>query len=277
MNDPKPISVSVWVYRGLMNAYPRAFRLAYGEAMIQIFRDLCLKGGKTGLVRVWGGVLLDYAVSLISEHTKRGAEMTRAKWIQLSGWGLAASGFLLMAGFAASSRPTFNPYNAASWPIDPILNAADLILVVVAMLLMSAGMAGLFARFQAQASLPGKAGLTIGIIAGLVSSAGAIGLGFSDSSPWWELLMFGLLGVNLGLALFGINCWRKRLFSRWNGLLLMMGVTFLLFSVASIGLLPMPESMVLPVFVFFAVTMGLVGYRLQSEATGQQASLIKNR
>ena len=44
MNNSQRISVSVWVYRGLLYAYPRSFRREYGEAMVQVFRDLCLRG-----------------------------------------------------------------------------------------------------------------------------------------------------------------------------------------------------------------------------------------
>ena len=200
--------------------------------------------------------------------------MKRSDWIQLSGWGLAVSGLLFMAGMAASTRPTYNPYNAASWPVDPLLNRVDLILVTLGMLLMSAGMAGLLERFKNRASSLGRGGLVIGIIAGLTSAVGAIGLGFSDSGPWWNLFMVGLLGVNLALVPFGISCLRERLFTSWNGIPLVAGGVFFLFAVVSMGLVEWPETVVTSMFFFFAASLGLIGYRLQSEAKGQQVAAV---
>lgn len=266
MNDSLSVSLSVRVYRGLLRAYPREFRQEYGEAMIQVFRDLCLQPGKAGLASVWGRVLLDYAVSLVSEQIERGVEMTKTKWIQLSGWGLAVSGFLLMAGFAAASRPDYNPYNAAAWPIDPILNVMGGVLITTAMLLMSAGLAGLLERFREQASMLGRGGLLIGSLAGLVSAIGAVGMGFFQNGPWWDLFMFGFLGVNLGLALFGVGCLQQRLFARWNGLPLAIGTVFLAFALATMGPIQIewPGTVGFLVFLAFALGLGLVGYQLLS-------------
>lgn len=275
MNDPLVVSLSVSVYRGLLRTYPRRFRQEYGEAMAQVFRDLCLQPGEAGLAGVWGHTLLDYAMSLVFEHMDRGVEMTRSKWIQLSGWGMAASGFLMMIGYAAQTRPTYNPYNAAAWPIDPLLNAVGIIFFTAALILMTAGMAGLLARFREQVSGLGLAGLVIGIIAGAASTAGAAGLSIFESGPWWDIFLTGLLGINLGMALFGIDCLRQRLFARWNGLPLMFGVGFLAFGLT--GLEPFqvdwPIVVVLIVLLVFALGLGLIGYRLQSEPSGHRATI----
>jgi hypothetical protein len=269
MKDPLAVSLSVSVYRGLIRTYPHKFRLEYGEAMVQVFRDLCLQPGKTGLASVWGRALLDYIVSIVSEHMDRGVAMTKTKWIQMSGWGLAASGFLLMAGFAAGSRPNYNPYNAAAWPIDPVLNVADTILMTAAMLLMSAGLVGLHERFQERTSVLGRSGLMLGSVAGLFGAIGAAGLGFFESGPWWAWFMMGFLGVNLGLALFGVDCLRQRLFARWNSLPLAIGTVFLAFALASMGPIHIewPGLVEFILLLAFALGLGLVGYLLQSRPT----------
>jgi hypothetical protein len=274
MNDPWPVSVSVRVYRRLVRAYPSKFRAVFGDEMVQVFRDLCLRGGKAGLSGVWVRALLDYAVSLVSEYVERGVAMTKSKWIQLSGWGLAVSGFLMMAGFAASTRPAYHPSNAAAWAVDPILNAVDLALILAAMLLMSAGMGGLLARFQDRAGTLGRAGLVFGAAAALVSAAGAAGLELiSDSNPWWGLFMGGFLGVNLGLLLFGVACLRRRLFARWNGLPFAVGAVFLVFILISSGLADVewPGVATVTALLAFALGLGLLGYRLQSEAVERAA------
>jgi hypothetical protein len=274
MDDPKLVSVSVWVYRGLLNAYPRSFRREYGEAMVQVFHDLCLRGREASLAGVWGRALLDFVVSLVSEHINRGAEMTRTKWIQLSGWSLAASGVLFVLGFMAASRPAYSPYNAASWPIDPFLNTYGSKIVALSMLLMSAGMAGLLARFGSRAGATGQAGLVLGTIAGLVGAVGSVGLGIVDAEPWWDIFFISFIAVNLAMVLFGIACLRRRLFTRWNGIWLAIGSVFLLFILASIGLVPWqaPEALITVMFILFALAMALVGYQQLSEAGNRQAS-----
>ena len=275
MNDPKLVSASIWVYRGLMYAFPRGFRQEYGDAMVQLFRDMCLRGGKTSLAAVWGQTLLDYAVTLVSEHVNRGVEMTRSKWIQLSGWGMASSGFLFLLGMMAANRPTYSQYNAASWPIDPFFNSYGTVILAISLLLLAAGMAGLLARFGNQAGVLGKIGLVVGTVSGLASAVGAVGLGIVDSEPWWSLFFVGFMTVNLGLTLFGISCLRRRLFSRWNGLPLAIGTLLLLFIVASMGFIPWQasNSLINAVIIFFALGMALVGFRLLSEAEGKWPAL----
>jgi hypothetical protein len=276
MDGSKLVSVSVWVYRGLLFAYPRSFRREYGEAMAQVFRDLCLRGRETSLARVWGRALLDFVVSLVSEYMNRGAEMTRSKWIQLSGWGLAASGFLFFLGFLAASRPVYSPYNAASWSIDPFLNAHGTNIIALSMLLMSAGMAGLLGRFGSRAGETGQTGLVLGITGGLVGAVGAVGLGIVDAGPWWNIFFFSLTAVILAMVLFGIACLRRRLFTRWNGVWLAGGAVFLLFIVANMALSPWqaPEALIAVMFILFALAMALVGYRLLSETDGRQVSAV---
>lgn len=269
MKDSLAVSLSVHVYRGLIRTYPRKFRQAYGEAMVQVFRDLCLQPGMMGLANVWGRALLDYIVSIVSEHMDRGVAMTKTKWIQMSGWGLAASGFLLMAGLAAGSRPDYDPYNSAAWPIDPVLNIAGPILMTAAMLLITAGLFGMGERFQGRISLMGRSGLALGIFTGLVGAMGAAGLGFFKSGAFWSWFMMGVLGVNLGLALVGFDCLRQRLFARWNGLPLAIGIVFSALVLASMGPIHIewPGLVEFILLLVFALGLGLVGYLLQSRPT----------
>jgi hypothetical protein len=273
MSDPLAVSLSVRLYRTLLLTYPRHFRMEYGESMVQVFRDLCIHGEEGGLIGVWGHALLDYAVSLVSEHMQRGVEMTKSKWIQLSGWGLAASGFLLLAGFAAASRPDYSPYNSAAWPIDPLLNKVGTILITAAMLLISAGLMGLLARFERRASDLSRIGLVFGSLGGSVSAVGAFGLGLFKNGPWWEMFMIGLLAASLGLTLFGVDCLRQRLFARWNGMPLVIGVSSLALGL-SMSLIHMewPSIVEFIALLTFAFGLGLVGYRLQSEAVENPAA-----
>jgi hypothetical protein len=271
MRDPWAVRLSLCLYQWLLGAYPQEFRCEYEDEMAIVFRDLCLQGGTVGLAGVWGRTLPDYVISLVSEHIDRGVEMTKSKWIQISGWGLAASGFLFAAGLAASSRPAYNQYNSAAWAVDPYLNAIDLWIIVLSLLLMCAGFAGMLAHFQDRAGKLGQAGLVMSIIASLVSAVGAIGLGFHDGSPWWETFSFSFLVANIGLVLFGIACLRNHLFTKWNGLPLVVGGLILAVIIVSLGLFidTTPDVLMWAVLITFTFGLGMIGYRVTVEADGK--------
>ena len=64
--------ISNCLYRILLFAYPRAYRLEYGIQMEQLFRDLCRdtyrRKGIIGLVQLWGRLLLDTVLAAMAEH-----------------------------------------------------------------------------------------------------------------------------------------------------------------------------------------------------------------
>ena len=67
-------SVLEKVYRVLLIAYPRRFRRAYGEHMVQVFGDQCREtrrsGGVAGLVRLALRTILDVMVTALQERGK---------------------------------------------------------------------------------------------------------------------------------------------------------------------------------------------------------------
>jgi hypothetical protein len=71
------LAASEWLYGGLLSLYPRAFRRRYAEEMRRDFADLSREGleegGRTELLRVWGGAFSDLALSALAE---RGTAMT---------------------------------------------------------------------------------------------------------------------------------------------------------------------------------------------------------
>ena len=71
-----PIEISERVYRGMLRAYPEAYRREYAEEMARLFRDLCRdaaeRRGTVGLLAVWAFVAGDLLGSLIREHREEG-------------------------------------------------------------------------------------------------------------------------------------------------------------------------------------------------------------
>src|SRR5918998_3432531 len=73
------LAASEWLYGALLSLYPRAFRERYAEEMRRDFADLSREGleegGRTELLRVWGGAFSDLALTAIRE---RGTAMSRS-------------------------------------------------------------------------------------------------------------------------------------------------------------------------------------------------------
>jgi hypothetical protein len=76
---------SVKIYRRLLQAYPDAFRRAFGEGMVEVFADMATdawrRNGLCGLVFMWFRVLGDLAWSVMLERRKSqngGPEMKTA-------------------------------------------------------------------------------------------------------------------------------------------------------------------------------------------------------
>jgi hypothetical protein len=161
-----PVNVSVRLYRGLIQAYPAGFRREYGDAMLQIFRDSCRRayreGGNNALLALWARTGLDYLKTILEEYARGGTNMTREKFIKLSGWALIIGSVAIFVGWLAESRPEYNQFNAASLLIDRYANLAAVPLIVMGVLLVSLGMLGLLARYGAQSGGFGRFCLGLG-------------------------------------------------------------------------------------------------------------------
>lgn len=227
-HDPQAVTRSVRLYRRLVSAYPADFRREYGEPMLQVFRDSCmraiLEGGRLALLALWARTGLDYLKTLIEEYARGGTNMTREKFIKLSGWALVFGSVALFVGWMASTRPDYNQYNAASLPIDRYANIASPLLMFLGILLLSLGLLGLLARYGSEAGGFGRFTLGFGALCGAVTLIGGLGVANYDSGPWWYLFLLGWTFQNLMLALFGIVCLRLRILPRWNGLPLLAGI-----------------------------------------------------
>jgi hypothetical protein len=273
-NAPRSLILSTYLYQALLSLYPPDFRRAYGSPMLQVFRDCARRAlresGASGLIYLCGRMMLDTVQTALEEHAQRGVEMTKEKFIKLSGWALMLGGVAVMLGWLAGTRPEYNRFNAASLQIDRYANAVEFPLIIMGLLLLSVGFIGLLARYGRSASSFGRACLWLGAFTGLVSTVGAVGLGITDSGPWWSMFFLGMVFQYLGLALFGISNLRQPALPRWNGLPLLAGIWVPLFAIVSLiieqvrgGWVEMPELFFISMWLLSLAGLAGLGYLLQ--------------
>jgi hypothetical protein len=273
-NNLRWLALSTRLYQALLAIYPSEFRQAYGNPMQQLFRDCCRQAlresGAAGLLSLWMRTMLDTVQTALEEHTQRGIEMSKDKFIKLSGWAMIIGGLVTMLGWLASTRPEYEPYNFLRNPIDFYANAVEIPLIVTGLILLSVGFSGLYLRYGRVSNGFGRFCLGFGAASGVVSAIGAAGMNFNEA--FWSLFFFGLTFQFLGLALFGITNLRQRTLPRWNGLPLLAGAWVPLFVLVSLiveqvsGRWVETPGAVFPI-VWLLTLVGLagLGYLLQSD------------
>jgi hypothetical protein len=97
------VTLSTTAYRLLLTFYPSRFRREYGPDMAQVFRDCCLKtyrqSGLPGMLSLWALTLFDWFKTVLEEQLNRDTEMTRTKFVRLSGWGMVLAAVSLLLTF----------------------------------------------------------------------------------------------------------------------------------------------------------------------------------
>jgi hypothetical protein len=282
--EPWSVVFSLSLYRALLAVYPSEFRQEYGGPMLQVFGDCCRRAlrevGLAGLLPLWGRTALDTVQTAVEQHSQRGVDMSKEKFVKLAGWALVLGGLAISLGWMASSRPEYNPFNALSLQVDRYANAAGVPLIFLGLLLLSVGVAGLLARFGRAAGGFGRLSLGLGAVFGVVSAVGVVGLGIKDSDPWWSMFFWGLTFQFLGVALFGVVCLQRRLLGRWNGLPLLAGMWAPLFVAISLiveqfsgAWLDMPEWIFYSLWLLSLAGLAGLGYRLQAGAIPEEGAL----
>jgi len=282
--DSSLVSFSVDVYRMLLAAYPSGFGRAYSPHMLQVFRDNCRRtiqqGGTSGMLELWALTMLDYISTVIEENLQRGTEMSKSKFIKISGWSMTIGAIAFVLGFIAGTRPEYSPYNARSLAIDRYLNDADMILFFLGMLLVVIGLVGLYVGYGERSGWFGKISLAVSIVSGLVTIVGATGLGIYDSDPYWYMFFYGMTIMLLGLVFFGIACLRNQALPRWNWLPLAAGIWWPLFVIVSSilesskgGWLELPDAFFMILISLTGLGLAGLGYVLQSDAPEEQQAL----
>lgn len=274
-DDPPSVILSNWVYTLLLFLYPIPFRREYGPQMAQVFRDCCLKAyrqaGLSGMLSLWAITLIDWFKTVIEEQLQRGTQMSRSKFIRLSGWGLFLSGFSILFGFLASNMDAVLSRSLTGIEYNRYETISNLLLVA-GILLLVVGFVGLFVRYGDQVGQTGKITLAAGIFFGLSSLVGAWVMSIFDGDWGWTVWFLSFTMVFVCLAFFGVLTIRQKLLPRWNSLPLLAGLGIPLFVLASViweqingGWTEFDNSVGLVIVIITAVSIGLLGFTLQGD------------
>lgn len=156
-------------------------------------------------------------------------------------------------------------------------------LMVAPLALLLLGALGLHVRYAGQTSgwphrgLPaivlGAALMFLGVVVEFYFAGGVNTGDWMWSTVGWMTYLLGYLSMIVGLALFGVQAWRKGLLGRWSGLPLVMGGLGLLWlPVTSFGSLPGAATQVL-----FGLGWLALGYHLWSSRVGERPEIGSRR
>jgi hypothetical protein len=245
--------------------------------MAQVFRDLCReiyeREGLLGFLELWLTTMFDLLKTAIEERSREVVQMTKEKFVRLSGWALMLAGATFMLGFALGGQET-----SFSDPLggqDAFVEYSQLVLIPLAMASFTVGMLGMRSRYGAQVGRFGSFSLVIGAIGGAIGFVGAIGLGLLvDGDGWWITTMLGLLLVLVGMLLFGIAAVRKRPLPRWNALPLLTVSPFLLIPIT--GIITGSDELSVPILAttFLLIGAGFValGFVVQGDSVEEMSA-----
>ncbi len=231
--DPTLVVLSSIAYRLLLFAYPARFRGEFGPHMAQAFRDCCLRalhqGGPPGILHLWSLTLVDWLKSVIEQHLLRGVTMSKARFVRISGWALifGAAALLLGTAAAAAVSPASSQYDARYRPTDPLFQTMQGFLFPTAVVLITVGIAGLYARYGRETSKLGRLGLILGVVGGVGTFAIMLSLFIAaNGEPLWLAMMLTIGIMFSGLVLFGVDALRNRTLPRGNYLPVVAGMGF---------------------------------------------------
>ena len=270
------LSFSDHLYRRFLRAYPAEYRQGFSEDMAQVFRDLCReiyeREGLAGFLELWLTTLFDLLKTALEERSKEVVQMTKEKFVRLSGWALMLAGATFILGFAIGGQET--SYSDPLGGSDGFYEYSQLVLVPSAMVLFTVGMLGLRSRYGSQVGRFGRFSLVICAIGGAIGFVAAIGLFLLlQGDGWWVTWMSGMLLVLVGLFLFGIAAIRKRPLPRWNALPLLTVSPFLIILIAT--LITGSDELSVPILAttFSLTAAGVIalGYVVQGDA-GEEMS-----
>lgn len=82
-HEARVVRLSVWIYRALLSVYPPSFQREYSHHILQVFRDRCrdmlLREGWRGILRLWMHVPADLGGSALNEYWYEWRTMMHSK------------------------------------------------------------------------------------------------------------------------------------------------------------------------------------------------------
>jgi len=278
-SEPQSLILSMRIYKGLLAVYPSEFRRAYGGPMLQVFRDCCRKAysqsGLKGLIHLWALTLFDWLKTVIEEQLNRGTQMTRGKFIRLSGWGMVLAGVTLLLTFLPDADRILDGfYLTFGSPATPaqhnlyqtLSEGVRSLPIPLTILLITFGLLGLYIRYGEPAGQPAKIAIGVGIFSGAASLVSW----FTVPRPTTNILIAFMFA---GLFVFGLIALRVKPMQRGNGLPVLAGfwwpllviLTYVFPQVLRFLGPQVPLWFSLTIFSIISICLALLGYLLQAD------------
>jgi hypothetical protein len=289
-NDPGLVTLSAATYRLLLTFYPARFRREYGPHMAQVFRDCCLntyrQSGPPGMFALWALTLFDWFKTVLEEQLNRGTEMTRTKFIRLSGWGLILAAVALLLTFLPEADEILDGlYQVFGAPavstqqnlVQSLSAGVRSLPFPIAIFLITLGLVGLRARYGKRSGTAAKMALGVGILGGAASLVSSVWM----ARPITNILMALMFA---GLFVFGLIALRVKPMRRGNGLPALAGLWWPLLVILAYvypqflrQLGPaVPFWFSFTIFSAMSICLALLGYVLHADtAIGDEVALLQ--
>lgn len=285
-SDPGLVALSTAAYRLLLKFYPNRFQREYGPHMVQVFRDCCLKSyrhsGPPGMLSLWALTLFDWFKTVIEEQLNRGTDMTRTKFIRLSGWGTVIGAIAMILSFLSDpnairialyrlfdpplTSEVFSSYRTFSENVGAGLLLAAILLLII-------GIIGLHLRYGRQPETLANNSLLLSIVSGGAAMLGIVGDSFVQWDGWWPILWISVATLFAGLALFGIGVLRTKPMPRWNGLPVIAGIGLPIFTVVAFTFeFEPPDWLSRTIMLTTAISLVTLGFMLQADVADKEAA-----
>ena len=211
--DDPSIIWSTRLFRMLLVLYPRPFRRDYGREMTLVFRDTCRqtfhRQGAAGFLELWLTTVLDLFSTALVERLAEVYQMSStALFTRISGLVAAVGGVLLLILVYGEFV-----LGGVGETLGFLMPAYGLCVAI--------GAAGFYVLGQYES--PGRIGLGLAFVGGLVVSVGLILLVLFESDTWWTTWFFGMLFYEVGLVIFGWTAFKHKALPRWSFLPLVVG------------------------------------------------------
>ena len=161
--------------------------------------------------------------------------MSKARFIRISGWALILGAASLLLGIFASSAVSeaSSQYDARYRSTDPFFEMVSTFLFPSAVVLITVGMAGLYARYAKESLRLGRGGLILGVMGGVAGFAAMLGVFIFNIEPLWIVMMYCLAAMFGGLVLFGVDTLRNQALTHRAYLPILGGIGFPSFIIVS--------------------------------------------
>ena len=285
-SDPVLVTFSTAIYRLLLTFYPTPFRREYGPHMAQVFRDCCLntyrQSGAPGMLSLWALTLFDWFKTVIEEQLHRDIDVTHTTFIRLSGWGMSVGAVTMLLSFLSDPNAirlalyrlfdpplttgTFNTYRTISENVGVGL-------LLVSVLLLTTGVIGLRLRYGEWVGTLGNNSLLLSVVGGGIAVLGTTGGALVPWDGWWPILWISVATLFAGLTLFGIGMLRTKPMPRWNGLPVLAGIGFPIFTLIAFTFeFEPPDWLSRTIMLTTAISLVILGFILQADAAVKEAA-----